>query len=260
MAGVLGGAVLALTLVVGAPSPAGAVTDGAEVIVTPGTTHALGSGGSATPYGVVLPAGASCPGDTAHDGYHVFSYLVPQGTSVDGVSFRTGTPSKGYGYISAGTYVGAINTAESTGQIVGLPTSLVWTRLTPKLLFPDGGHSATWNGGIACADTHGAVTSTWNSTLAFTADSSDPGGFTWKVVDQGTVSTPLPLGLWIGIGLLVIAAAAGAYALRLRRRAHSEGPTSEGEGAGSDVPPTVDPSLSGSGPVPSATAHEAVSR
>ena len=41
-----------------------------------------GSGGSSTPFTVVLPANASCSGDTAHDGYHVYSYLVPRGTDL----------------------------------------------------------------------------------------------------------------------------------------------------------------------------------
>jgi hypothetical protein len=214
----LGAVILAVVTVTGAPSVAGATTAGAEVLVTPGTTRALASGGSSTPYGVVLPPGASCPGDTAHDGYLVYSYLVPKDSSPTDVSFRTGTPSRWYGYISDGAYYGAVNTAESTGQITALPTSFDWTRLTPQMLFANGAHSATWNGGIACADTHGHVTTYWNSTLVFTADAADPRGFTWKVVDQGAVPSSFPLGLWVGIVLLVVAAGAASYALRLRRR------------------------------------------
>ena len=209
--------------------------------MTPGTTRALGSGGSTTPYGVVLPAGASCPGDTAHDGYHVFTYLVPSHASPTDVSFTTGLPSRWYGYIAEGAYVGALNTAESTGQIVGLPTTFVWTRLTPNMLFADGARTATWNGGVACADTHGQVTDYWNSTIRFTADASDPHGFTWKVVDQGAVPSSLPLALWLGIGLLVVAAGFGAYALRLRRRDAAPGCTGGRRDArtGSGNGPTV---------------------
>jgi hypothetical protein len=221
-AGALWAIALALVTALGTASVAGAATAGAEVLVTPGTTRPLSSGTSTTPYGVVLPPGASCPGDTAHDGYHVYSYLVPQGASPTDVSFRTGDPSRWYGYIADGAYYGAINTAETTGQIVGLPVQFSWTRLTPQILFKAGQQSATWNGGIACADTHGQVTDYWNSTLVFTADPADPHGFTWKVVDQGTVpSSPFPVGLVVGVGLLVVAAGAGAYAVRLRRRDRS---------------------------------------
>jgi hypothetical protein len=213
-------------IVVGTSAEAGAATASAEVLVAPGTTRALASGGSATPYGVDLPTGASCPGDTAHHGYHVFSYLVPEATSPTDVSFKTGVPNKGYGYIADGAYYGAVNTDESTGLIVGIPTSFVWTRLTPRMLFSSGARSSTWNGGIACADTHGNVTNYWNSTIVFTADASDPGGFTWKAVNQGTVPSSFPVGLWVGVALLVVAAGAAAYALNLRRggRAADAGP------------------------------------
>lgn len=222
-------------VVVGTPQVAGAATAAGEVLVTPGTSRALGSGGSTTPYGVALPTGASCPGDTAHDGYHVFTYLVPETASPVDVSFTTGVPNRWYGYIAEGAYVGALNTAESTGQIVGLPTSFVWTRLTPAILFADGARTATWNGGIACADTHGRVTDYWNSTIRFTADASDPNGFTWKVVDQGAVPSSVPLALWLGIGLLVVAAGFGAYALRLRRRSGDSGTTGPDGGSEPDA-------------------------
>jgi hypothetical protein len=229
-----------VAVALGTPQVAGAATAGAEVVVTPGTTRALASGGSTTPYGVVLPAGASCPGDTAHDGYHVFTYLVPGNASPTEVSFRTGDPNKWYGYIAEGGYIGALNTAESTGQIVGLPTSFVWTRLTPQILFPNGVRTATWNGGIACADTHGQVTNYWNSTIRFTADASDPHGFTWVVVDQGAVPSSFPLGLVVGIALLVVAAGAAAYALRLRRRGG-------GPATGADAESPAGPASGGTG-------------
>jgi hypothetical protein len=204
--------------VMAVPSPAGAVTAAAELITVPGTSTPLKGGGSATPYAVVLPDNASCPGDTAHDGYHVFSYLVPQNVSPTVVSFKTGLPSRWYGYIADQAYYGAINTAEETGQIVGLPTSFTWSRLTPQDLFAHGAHSAMWEGGIACADTHGAVTDYWNSQIVFTADPTDPGGFTWKVVGQAPLPATFDTGLWVGVGLLVVASAAAAYGLRLRRR------------------------------------------
>ena len=69
------------------------------------------------------------------------------------------------------------------------------------------------------------VTDYWNSTILFTADAADPGGFTWKVVDQGAVpgSTSTPVALWVGIGLLVVASGAG----RLRAPARGVAATPE---------------------------------
>ncbi len=236
--------VAALAATVTGGGVASAATASAELIARPGTTTALGSGGSATPYGVVLPSGATCPGDTAHDGYHVYSYLVPKDVAPTAVSFKRGIPSRWYGYIADGAYFGAVNTAEGTGQIVGLPTSFTWSRLTPADLFAAGASSATWEGGIACADTHGVVTDYWNSTIRFTADAADPGGFRWAVVDQGAVPTgsSAPVGLWVGVGLLVVASGATAYALRLRRSARAgtgtsgDGPTGDGPGTGPEAP------------------------
>ncbi len=61
----------------------------------------MSSGGSATDFTVVLPAQSDCSGDTASDGYHVFSYLLPQGTAVTSDSFSSGSPSEGPGLIDA---------------------------------------------------------------------------------------------------------------------------------------------------------------
>ncbi len=237
---VLAGIVLCLTPLATPPGTAGAATPGSEVIVYPGTTKPLTSGGSRTPYGIVLPPGAACPGDTAHDGYLVYSYLVPEHASPTDVSFKGGIPDRWYGYIATGAYFGAVNTAESTGQVVGLPYEFLWSRLTPSDLFADGARTATWNGGIACADAHGVVSNYWNSRIVFTADASDPGGFTWRVVDQGTVPASQPVGLWIGVGLVVVATGAAAYALRLRRR-RPTGSSDNGDGPPGGARPGGEP-------------------
>lgn len=193
---------------------------GLAEITLPGQLTPLDSGGSATPYGVALPPGASCPGDTAHRGYHVFSYLVPRGVSPTVVSFKTGVPSQWFGYISDGAYYGASNTAENTGEIVGLPTEFTWSRLTEQDLFQHGDTMATWEGGIACANIDGVVTNYWNTEIVFKASAHDPGGFTWSVAKPVVLaaSAPKGSGLWIAIVLLVVALALSGLALGFRHR------------------------------------------
>ncbi len=222
-----------LAAVMATPATAGAAAvAGTGTITKPGQLAVLNSGGSGTLYGVALPSGASCPGDTAHDGYHVFSYLVPEGVSPASVDFKTGQASKFFGYIAYGEYYGAVNTAEGTGQIGALPSQFTWARLTPKDLFPNGEKSATWEGGIACANTHGVVTDYWNSQIVFAASTSDPKGFTWKVVDQPSLA-PSHKWVWIGVALIVLSVALAALAVFLSRRRDppSGGPSPESGGA-----------------------------
>jgi hypothetical protein len=210
--------VVLITGLLSAPGSAGAdVVVGSEAITQPGSLTPLHAGGSGTLYGVQLPSGASCPGDTAHQGYRVYSYLVPKGISPTSVSFKTGRPSRWFGYIAYGAYYGAVNTAEGSGQIVGLPSQFTWARLTAKDLFPDGGHTATWEGGIACTTVDGVVTDYWNSQIVFTASTSDPRGFTWRVVADPTLAVSHTW-LWVGVALVVLSVLLAALAVWLSHR------------------------------------------
>ena len=125
-----------VVLGLGAAGTAGASTiDGTATVSSPGTTTALASGGSTTQFTVTLPAQASCDGDTATGGYHVYSYLVPKGTALSSVTFNS-FPSTGYGLVDAiGTYYGPVNTAVTTGQIIGIPNDFEWG----PLVTTDGG-------------------------------------------------------------------------------------------------------------------------
>ncbi len=213
------------------PATAGAsVVAGTGEITQPGSLTPLDSGGSETLYGVVLPSGAGCPGDTAHHGYHIFSYLVPKDVSPAAVNFKRGRADEGFGYIAYGMYYGAINTALGTGLVAGLPPDFTWARLTRKDLFPQGQKSATWEGGIACANTDGVVTNYWNSQIVFTASTSDPRGFTWRVVAQPALG-PSHEWEWIGVALIVLSVLLAALAVFLsRRRDQSSGGPSASDG------------------------------
>jgi hypothetical protein len=198
------------------PATAGAtVIAGTEEITQPGSLTPLDSGGSETLYGVVLPSGAGCPGDTAHEGYHIFSYLVPKGVSPASVSFKRGRADKGFGYIAYGMYYGAINTALGSGLVAGLPPDF----------------------------TDGVVTNYWNSEIVFTASTSDPRGFTWRVVAQPTLGASHRW-LWIGVALIVLSVLLAALAVFLSRRRDesSGGPSPSSDGT--TPPPDGTPSSS----------------
>lgn len=184
-----------LLVLCAAPANASASTLGGTATITDTSGNTLASGGSTTLFSVSLPAQAACSGDTASDGYHVFSYLVPQGTSPTTVSFSSGDPSTGYGFFSStGTYYGAANTAPTTGDVISIPDfewgpAVTNYSLLSALLY-NGGTSGVWEGGIACANSSGAVTDYWNTEITFTASQSDPGGFVWAAVPGVPSSTP----------------------------------------------------------------------
>jgi hypothetical protein len=224
------GVVLGVTVVgwlaVTTPVAAGAAaTVGAAVITKPSQATPLDAGGSATLYGVWLPDNARCSGDTEHQEYHIFSFLFRKGISPTDVSFKTGVPA-GFGtdgrlgLFADGEYVGALNTAPGSGEVVGLPESYTWTRLTPKYLFTTGQSKQTYEGGIACANKNGVVTNYWGAQIVFTASKTDPGGFTWSVPKASQVAIAGSDGshLPIGVVLLIVAVALALGAVVMNRR------------------------------------------
>lgn len=224
-ASLLSGLVLAVLV---APTTAGAdEVAGTAVITHPYQSTPLDSGGSATEYGVTLPTGAKCPGDTAHKGYRVYSYLVPKGVSLSTVGFTGAFPQKYYGYVAEGVFYGATNTDEDSGMVPTLPPAFTWSRLTPGELFVNGEKSAVWEGGFVCANEQGQVSNYWNSEIEFTASSSDPGGFTWRVLHPPASS--IDLARWISVALIVVAVGLGATALILSRRERRQATSAIGD-------------------------------
>jgi hypothetical protein len=198
MATAAGAAAMACGLVLAVAGPASASTvNGTAVIAPPGLATPLTSGGSTTPFTVALPAQAACDGDTATGGYHVYSYLVHQGTALSTVTF-VNFPSVGFGLVdNTGTYYGPVNTAVTTGQIVGIPNNFQWGPLVSgggatlaQLLYTGSGSSATgvWEAGLACTNTAGTVKDNWNIEITFSASASDANGFTWAAVPAGTAA------------------------------------------------------------------------
>jgi large repetitive protein len=181
-------AALATVAVVEAMPASASTTNGVATIADPATLAYVASGASTTPFSATLPANASCSGDTASAGYHVFSYLVPEGTAVSSVTF-TEFPSTGYGFVNnIGTYYGAANTAATTGQVISIPNNFQWAPLVShdgvalSQLLTSGTTPGVWEGGIACANSSGVLTDNWNTEITFTASSSDPTGFVWSAV------------------------------------------------------------------------------
>jgi hypothetical protein len=169
--------------------------NGVATVADPGTTTALTSGGSDTQFTLVLPAGAACSGDTATGGYHIYSYLIPEGTALSSVTFNQ-HPSTGLGlFDETGSYYGPVNTAVQTGQVPTLPNDFEWGAFIAAhpsdlaTLLYTGGTSGVWEGGIACATTAGVVSDNWNTQFTFTQSNSDANGFVWTDGQSTTTTT-----------------------------------------------------------------------
>jgi len=221
------GAVGMMSLIA-APAANAATNGGTTTITGPNHVTPLTSGGSLTDFSFMLPQGAKCSGDTATNGYHVFSYLVP--SSVDPATINydpsgpvtpAGAPQPYYPLIdSSGSPFAASNTAIGTGQIVTVPSfnyaafSVDGRNGTATL--PAG----SYNIGLACADTNGIGDKFFNAAVTFTATATDPAGFTWALT-PGAATPEAPLAAALPLSAVVLVA--GALLVARRRRMNASG-------------------------------------
>jgi len=208
-------------LIVGAPA-ASAATVGQAEIVSPGSTEPLTTGGSATQFGVLLPANARCPGDsTKRPWWRASSYLLPAGTSPRTVNFRGLLPDRGLFLAAFGAPWEHQNVDKGSG-IVLLPAAFDISRWGPSQLFAGGAREATWDGGIACvADATGQVATYWGARFTFVRSTTDPRGFTWATTPPAHLGSSGGGSHWlveIGLALLVLAGLIGLKLTSPRRR------------------------------------------
>jgi hypothetical protein len=185
----------------GVPQVLAAEFAGTLGMATAGTGSAqqpLSSGGSATPFALVLPSGAACPGDSATDDYRVQTYMVPSTVSPGTLTFDPNGPSpQGVGadfrqplFDTSGNPVVNRLTDIATGTISGLPT------FDFAVYGPDGPDlvpAGTYNVGVACT-LNLVLERYWNVQLVFTADPADePSGITWTVVGAAAPTTTMPV-------------------------------------------------------------------
>lgn len=182
---------------IGAHRALAAENAGSLQVTTEGVGSAkqpLSSGGSATPFALVLPAGATCPGDSATDNYRVQSYMVPATVDPGTLTFDPNGPSpQGVGadfrqplFDTAGNPFVNKLTDITTGAISGIPAFdfAVFGADGPEVV-PAG----TYNIGIACT-LDLVLERYWNVQFVFAVDPTDePSGITWTVVPTSTATT-----------------------------------------------------------------------
>jgi hypothetical protein len=216
-----------VSLLVASPALAQTAESGAQFINPVNSQPLTGVQGSNTDFEILLPPGAACSGDTATDGYLVFSYVADNALIPDPgtITYNSAGPEQADAYPlidTGGDTYGPQNTVAGTGAVPEPIPTFNWNQYAAVGAWgssPAAGtplYPGTFNVGISC-EKNGPADNYWNTQIVFTASSTDPNGFVWQVVPP--VTTPeIPF----AIGLpLTAAGIAGLSVLVLRRRRQS---------------------------------------
>jgi len=200
----------------------------AVVVTGEGSTRVRTDGRSDTEFSLRLPAGASCPGDSANDDYRVQSFMVPTNIAPTAVQYSgVGITPNVYGdwatfrqplYLLSTSAFSSAVTAEAAapgqpGAIVGIPT------FSFGVYGPGELPAGTYHLGIACT-LYNEPVKYWDTRMTVALAPGDtPGGISWTVAaTTGDASDSNGLGRLAGIGGVVVAVViAGIYARRRHR-------------------------------------------
>lgn len=183
-------------------------------------------GGSLDAFTLQLPTDASCPGDSADEGYRVNSYMVPAAEAPEAVTYDgLGPTPKVHGRyegfrqplydVGSAFFVSAL-TADADQP--GAPGQILQPPLFDFGVYAPGDLPAgTYRVGIACTLLN-EVARVWDAELRVVEDPTDePAGIRWEAV--GVVGDPADGGSGPGLPLTVaLGAAVGGAALVLNRR------------------------------------------
>lgn len=227
-----------LFVLVAATAPDARTPDrqGDLLVVDPSNTSSgLQQGDRATVFALLLPADASCPGDSRNDQWRVQAFIVPSAVDLatlqltnagprganESVLFNDAPPSP---FVDELTYPN--NAPGTAGAIAELPAFSFDTRVAPDL------ESGSYRLVVACT-LFREIDRYWDTEWAVTSSGGSGGdsGFTWQVT--GTVLPPadgsggVPT-KWI-IRAVAIAAALGALGYLIARRTSTDRPAATKE-------------------------------
>ncbi len=207
-----------------------------DVVVVDESGAVATAGGSATAFGLRLPSGASCPGDSADDDYRVEAFLVPEGTDVGSVVYGELAPQ-----VEGGSSLWDTNTNVFDGELTsdappGEPGLIVnLPNFSFAVLYPGELAAGDYRIGIACS-LFNETQRYWDTSFVVTADPADqPAAFRWTAepapdADRilASSSSPATPSGSSGIGttgvllvlLVLLVLAAGVSYLWLRLRTH----------------------------------------
>jgi MYXO-CTERM domain-containing protein len=226
-------AVSAVTLLAAHAGPAHAQSvdapvDGGDVTIVNEAREELSEGSGGTVFGLELPAGSSCPGDSRNDQWRIQTFVVPAEIDPGELTYTsTGPDGEGlYALYSLDTNqvadrLTAPNGAPGLpGLITGLPG--VSFEIFPPGTLPDG----TYRIGIACTLRRDTAIF-WDTELQIERDPDDqPAEMRWTVGGASSANTNVDResssgGASSGVAVAAVAAAlalGGFFVIRSRRR------------------------------------------
>lgn len=207
------------------PSIEEATDEGAVVIAT-SEGEPASNGGSATPFRVILPEGAACPGDTASNNWLVQTFLIPAGDDPGTVEYGVIGPE--------GTQfpLYAIDTrpvAHQVTRIATVPDGEGVINALPDLSFavfpPEYIPPGEYTIGVACTFFR-QTARYWDAPIVIEADPDDePARLSWRLPDAAPFESPTDddsgTGWWLWGGGAAVVIAAAVLIIRRRRAPRS---------------------------------------
>jgi hypothetical protein len=230
---IAGGFVFLSSLV--APASVGSATgnpptDAGQVAVVDTASEMITSGGSSTVFGLAVPEGAACPGDSLHDGWIVQSFIVPAdvdpGRIVYGAIGPEGPDHYALYQLDTSNFSDALTLAN---QVPGQPGRLSLPPFSfiefPPGTLPNGRYRL----GVACTTADRRTERYWDLEIEVISAPDDvPGRMTWSViesvdldafeVDGGAFDRGRSLFLPLALAAAGLAFLAVAYRQQRRRR------------------------------------------
>lgn len=229
------GALVATTPTVPADTVAGDVGD-ATLVGRDGSV--VNEGDGSTTFFIVLPDGATCPGDSAHDQWRVNTFLVPAAENVLDIWFGSTGPEppwqgSRYPMFDNGNGLALSQIMVLRNESAGQPGRVDQVHETSFLVHAQNDiPSGLYRIGIACSFFR-QTTQYWDLAVEITNDGTkDPADLHWRIVESATSTVPhepFDTEGWLGRGLVALGALLVLALVITRRRPSAAAEPAEAE-------------------------------
>ena len=168
-----------------------APVDRGDVVIVDQYREALTDGSGGTTFGLELPAGASCPGDSRNDQWRVQTFIVPAEVDPGTLTYNSIGPEGSGRYALYDLDTNPVSDVlTSPNGAPGLPGLIVGLRSMSFEIFPPGTlPDGVYRVGVACTYFRDTA-SFWDTTIEVTRDPNDlPAELRWEVGSPPTGAT-----------------------------------------------------------------------